>query len=92
MTVIDNFDASSFLATRPETLMFGFSSATGASKEIHEIRNLVVSGSVPVIPEPSTVAISALAILGIGGAQLSVWRNRRRLELEESEETEIENS
>jgi hypothetical protein len=92
VTVIDNFDATSYLATRPETLMFGFSSATGASKEIHEIRNLVVSGSVPVIPEPSTVAISALAILGIGGAQLSVWRKRRSLELEDSEESETQNS
>ncbi len=83
VTVIDNFDATSYLATRPETLMFGFSAATGAKKEIHEIRNLVVSGSVPVIPEPSTVAISVLAVAGVAGAQLGVWRMRRRQDEED---------
>lgn len=90
ITVIDNFDATAYLAARPETLMFGFSAATGGKMEIHEIRNLFVSGSVPVIPEPATVAISVLAFAGIAGAQFGVWRLRRREEdCEESPENEV---
>jgi hypothetical protein len=64
-TIIDSFDVSSFLMNRPETLMFGFSASTGSSKEIHEIRNLIVNGNVPVIPEPSSRVIVCLACLSL---------------------------
>ncbi len=63
-TVIDDLDVSAYV-TVPETLKMGFSSSTGASTNIHEIRDLTVGGASPsttvltTVPDPSVLNTNA---------------------------------
>ncbi len=96
-TLIENFDLNEALngITRPDEVLVGFTAASGAGSQYAEVRDFIIeginNGTVPVIPEPSTVAITTLAFLGIGAAQFSVLRARRQKEDEEPSDLESEN-
>lgn len=77
--IIDNMDISSYLVDRPETMMFGFSAATGSRKEIHEIRNLLVNANVPIIPELDSFTLSGIAIMCIVLVNLTVFLRNKKL-------------
>lgn len=74
--VIDNFNlgTSTNMVPRPSTLSMGFSSATGGSTEIHEIRNLVVETSLPLVPELSSWLVAGLGLVTATGTR---WFARR---------------
>jgi hypothetical protein len=65
-TVIQDYQLP---ANRPDTFKLGFASATGAGAEIHEIRNLQISSSVPIGP-PAISELSSVNIVGIAGMTL----------------------
>lgn len=96
-TLIENFNLNEVLngIIRPDEVLVGFTAASGAGSQYTEVRDFIIeginNGTVPVIPEPSTVAITTLAFLGIGAVQLSVFRARRQKEEVETPELESEN-
>lgn len=95
-TLIENFDLNAALngIIRPNEVLVGFTAASGEGSQYAEVRDFIIeginNGTVPVIPEPSTVAITALAFLGIGAAQFSFFRARRQKEQDDVTELESE--
>lgn len=64
VTLISNLDVTAYV-TVPSTLKMGFSSSTGGSTNIHEIRDLTVGGASPsttvltTVPDPSILNVNA---------------------------------
>ncbi|MFZ4693959.1 MAG: lectin-like domain-containing protein [Verrucomicrobiia bacterium] len=65
-----NLNTASNQVARPELLGIGFAAATGGSTDIHEIRNLVITSSLPLVPELSSWLI---AVTGLGAAVAARW-------------------
>lgn len=76
-TVISSYDlnAASNQAPRPTLMGIGFAAATGGSTDIHEVRNLVITSSLPLVPELSSWLVAGT---GLGAAGAARWMAARR--------------